>query len=287
MSQNTTTLNNLNDRIYKIVSYVPLVIIFVGLLGNTTSFLIFSFNKEMNKYSSMVFLSFIAVTDTLGLFIWNLNHFLYPNYSIKLEKVSLFNCKFFTFLQYVTLQSSGLLYSIISIDRYFAVMSKPGSFMSRLPFGTPKSALKWSIVILIGTCLFNIHLLIINGYYKYTYTNSTNGTQLLNKTSLVCYASPTISLSPLWDMVQAVVYTFIPFIIMAIFNSLLILNLRVKEIKKTSNMKKKRITISLAVITFAFIIMTAPGTIVYGFFADNLNASVLGKALLTVFDSIM
>jgi hypothetical protein len=302
MSQNTTITNDYENYVYMITSYIPVVIIALGLAGNASSFLLFVFNKEMNKYSSMIFLAVISITDTIGLFIWNLNHFLNPNFQIYIENVNIFNCKFFTFLQYYTLQASGLLYSIISIDRYFSVISKPGSLVSRLPFGTPKSALIWSIFILITVFLFNTHLLVLNGYYETKYTNvsyeinTLNGTAVLYKVQeslkLSCYVVTSIKLWPLWDVVQAVVYTFIPFFVMSIFNTLLVVNgLKTFQSKNSINQasakRKIRLTISLTAITFAFIIMTSPGTIAYGFFVEELYITKSGRALLTALDSLM
>ena len=292
MSQITIDLRDTDNVIYMAISYIPLAIIFLGLLGNTSSFMIFSFNKEMNTFSSIMYLSFIAVIDTIGLFVWNLNHFLQPNFNIYIEKFNLFNCKFFTFLQYFTLQSSGFLYTFISIDRYFSVMSKPGSLSRQLPFGTSKSAMVWSICILICVFLFNTHLLVLNGHYEETFTNYNvvNGTDLVFKIKeslkLACYAAPSFNIWPLWEIVHIAVHTFIPFIIMAIFNTRLIMNglLGIKKIKTT---KKISLTISLTIITFSFIIMTSPANFVYGFYNKELLATKYGRALLTSIDSLM
>ena len=145
------------DSVYelfeRVVSYVPLAIIVLGVFGNLTSFLIYTFHPALNKYSSMVFLSFIAILDTLGLFVWNLDHYLFINFGFGIEGRNMVFCKFFTFLQYVTLQTSGLLYSVISVDRYFTVISKPGSFIKKLPFGTRKSA--YFMVV----CNIDVHFL--------------------------------------------------------------------------------------------------------------------------------
>jgi hypothetical protein len=292
MSQITIDLRDTDNIIYMAISYIPLAIIFLGLLGNTSSFMIFSFNKELNTFSSIMYLSFIAVIDTIGLFVWNLNHFLQPNFNIYIEKFNLFNCKFFTFLQYFTLQSSGFLYTFISIDRYFSVMSKPGSLLRQLPFGTSKSAMVWSICILIGVFLFNTHLLVLNGHYEKTYTNYSvvNRTDLVFKIKeslkLSCYAAPSFNIWPLWEVVHIAVHTFIPFIIMAIFNTRLIMNglLGIKKIKTT---KKISLTISLTLITFSFIIMTSPANFVYGFYNKELLATKSGRVLLTSIDSLM
>ncbi|RNA17879.1 rhodopsin-like protein [Brachionus plicatilis] len=128
------------DLFSNVVSILPLVIIVLGLFGNCTCFLIFRLNRQFSKVPSMVFLSFVAIFDTLSLFEWNLNHFLGPNFGIRLEFQNLFNCKFFVFLQVYSLQVSALLLSIMCIDRYVTISSIPGSIYSRMPFSTVKNS---------------------------------------------------------------------------------------------------------------------------------------------------
>ena len=64
---NTSKGNNTEiDKISQMISYFSLIIISTGLVFNTITFLIFRINKSMKKIPSMVILSFICVTDTLG-----------------------------------------------------------------------------------------------------------------------------------------------------------------------------------------------------------------------------
>ena len=65
-NSNLTTLMRLETN--HIVSYISIIIIMLGLIGNTTTFIIFRFNKDMKKLPSMVILSFVCITDTLSLF---------------------------------------------------------------------------------------------------------------------------------------------------------------------------------------------------------------------------
>jgi hypothetical protein len=322
-------------------SYIPLMIIFIGVVGNTSAFLVFRFNKDMKKLSTMVIFSFLTVIDTSSLFMWNLNHFLEPNFKIYIENLSLFTCKFFTFLQFFSLQSSGWLLSYACVDRYFSIMSTPGSFISKLPFGTIKSSVCGSALIVSIMALANSHMIILNGWVRppkqhkrvvefnvtmskqnmsvlegilagksnesYWYTlvslNHSHLQAIGNYTltnieyfSFECYRySEDFKIVPLWDSVNMIVYSFVPFSIMAVFNVLLIKNTlstsktikKNKQDKSTLNAlkKKRRLTISLIVITCAFVVMTMPSTIMFGFFIRIIYYEI-GKEILYLVDSI-
>ena len=260
------------------VSYIPLIIIVIGVIGNTIAFTIFVFHKEMKKYNSMVFLSFIAVCDTIALFGWNLDNYFMPHTGIVnyIEYLSLFTCKLFSFLQYTSLQSSGMLYSMVSVDRFFTIISRPGSFASKLPFGTRKSSFGWCIGIIACLCIVNSHVLMFNGYYETVVTNSTvNTSQTMGnmafyttnyistqETKLRCYASLEYQFVPMWDRAYMAIHTFIPFGIMVIFNTLLIIkvvlpNKKIAKVKSSIDESKRiKLTISLIVLTVIFILMT-------------------------------
>jgi hypothetical protein len=192
------------------------------------------------------------------------------------------------FLQYVGLQSSALLRSFISIDRYFTIISKPGSFVSKLPFGTPRTAFIWSASITIAIFLLHSHVLILNGYLdQHQYLNETvvfemnesliKNTQLtFNYTNDIhCYSySASIHLTPFYDILRNVIYTLIPFALMTLFNSLIIYktfktgrNLNRNDVQSVNSYRKKQnMTISLVSVTFLFLIFTLPNTIFFAFF---------------------
>ncbi|CAF1022932.1 unnamed protein product [Brachionus calyciflorus] len=294
------------DTIEKLISYLPLFTIVLGLFGNTTCFLIFRFSKKFNKIPSTVFLSFVAIFDTLSLFEQNLNHFLYPNFQIELERLNLFSCKFVDFIQLVSLHSTENLLSLMCVDRFISIKSIPGSMYSRLPFGTIKSAYIWCVVITLIMFLFNIHILIFNGnFIKILQKNKTehviiNGTffsifKLYNETENCEWYTETIKLFPTMDKVNLVVYNLIPLSVMIIFNTLLIVTIfRDKKSSKylsnekalKSSRKKRNLTISILSITFAFMVMTTPSTIFFGFFHNEFNRFKNGRMILRILDSI-
>ncbi|CAF0892366.1 unnamed protein product [Brachionus calyciflorus] len=292
--------------IEKIISYLPLLTIVLGLFGNTTCFLIFRLSKKFNKISSMVFLSFVAIFDTVALFEYNFNHFLYPNFLIELEKLNRFSCKFVVFIQVFSLHVTANLLSLMCVDRFVSIKSIPGSFYSRLPFGTIKSAYIWSGMIIIFLFLFNIHVLIFNGnYIKILQKNKTehviiNGTfssifNLYNETENCEWYTETIKLFPAMDIVNLIVYNIIPLSVMIIFNTLLIVTtlLDNKSLKYLSNekalksiRKKRNLTISIISITFAFMVMTTPSTIIFSFFQSDFNRFKNSRIVLRSLDSI-
>ena len=259
----------------KIISYFCLLIILIALIFNSLTFVIIISNKYLRNITSMIYLLYISIFYTLSLLEWNLNNFLSPNFGIYLEDLSMFTCKLIIFMQFLSLQSSGFLLTILCIDRYFTIISTPGSFISRLPFRTVKSAHIWSWILIGLVFVLNSHILILNGTYEENKTNS-NLTTLIFK----CKYSNGFKLFPIWEYVHLILYSLIPFIIMMIFNILLIRKIifNSKDKKLKSNSKKeniKRNVISILVITFLFLIMTTPVSVAYGFFYEQLSKIVL------------
>lgn len=227
----------------KLVSFIPILIIIIGVLGNSASFLIFRFHKDINGISSMVYLSFIAITDTLSLFLWNLDHFTEINFHLSIENFSIVSCRIGVFIQYTSLQSSAFLLSMVCIDRYIFIKSLPNSFLSRLPFRTARSATIWSLVIIgvIGT--INSHILLFAGVYEIKVFQ--NLTEMRQEKYFVCYKYENgFSLSKVWETVHLFIYNLIPFAIMIVFNILIIKNIIIssigKSLKSYSKSLKKR-----------------------------------------------
>lgn len=290
------------DSFSAIISILPLFVIFIGLFGNLTCFVIFRFSNQFNTIPSMVFLSFLAIFDTISLFEWNLNHFLGSNFGFRLEFLSLFNCKFFVFLQVYSLQVSGLLLSIMCIDRFVTVNSLPGSIYSRLPFSSKKSSYIWSSIIIVTMFILNCHILIFNGNFIqvrlknqtritiYNGTSMTNFTIIRKKEKCYWYTSE-FRFYPTIDHINLIIYNFVPFIIMIVFNFLLIrslMNSKSKGLSKGKNSNllfRRRLTISILTITFAFIIMTMPSSIAFGFFSEKIKKELRASSIFHLLDT--
>lgn len=184
-------MTNIYSQIDSVLSaFVPLTIIALGLIFNTLCFLIFRFTSQFKRMSSMVYLSFVVIVDTLSLFDWNLSHYLKPTFNIHMEYIDVFTCKFFGFHQYYLLQASGFLLSFVSIDRFVSIRKTPGSIYSRLPFGTPKSAFFWSVAIMLILFIMNMHILILSGFYQYPVESNNTNLTYPTAPELVCNVYP-------------------------------------------------------------------------------------------------
>lgn len=282
---NGTATNNIGDGLTKVLSEVPFVIIAICVTGNAISFVIFRFHSQFKSLSPMVYLSVLACTDTLTVFVWNIDHhFEIYNYNFKVENISELMCRLATFCQYFSLESSAFILSMVSIDRYFTVISKPGSLVSRLPFRTKKSAFIWSFVVLAITAAINFHLLVLERLHVDVYVKDVANTTRHEKT-FDCYKYANgFHPYPNWENVHLILYDLIPFLVMFTFNMLLIKNLLAVRRKVDpivginwtfGNAKKNRLTVSLLVFTFVFLLMTLPTTIMFGFFPDGINRNVM------------
>jgi hypothetical protein len=163
---------------------------------------------------------------------------------------------------------------MLCIDRYITIISKPGSFASRLPFRTRKSAVIWSIIITALVFVFNSHILILNGTYE-TKDNKSN--------EFICYIYATgFKLNPLWENLHLIIYSLITFMVMSITNILLIKKTSLTKKqgalinkKSKSDIKKWRATVSQLIITVLFLVFSLPTSILYGFFMDVVNTKIL------------
>ena len=317
MSTNTSNItvnelvvfkNQIFEAIKLITACTPFLIIALGILGNPLTLYCVVSDNSLRKMSSMVILMFVTVSDTLSLFTWNVNHFYKYYYKINYYYLNIYLCRIMTFVQYFGLQSSGFLLSLLTIDRFITVASTPGSFYSKLPFSTPKSAYIWSSSIITVVFLLNFHILILNGYSDpLVYVNKTmikelNGSMFTyNENTLIkskkrsnvynCNKYQTgFNLYPEWDRANMILYNLVPFFLMITFNSLLIHKAlgssktsNHDENSRKANHKKFKITFSLLLISFTFLVFTLPSGIYFGFIKNNLQ-NQLGNFFGSILD---
>lgn len=308
----TKTSNSWDDPTIKtlnyLVAYISLFNVLFGFIGNTICFLVLITSKDLKRMSYAVYLMYCSIVNILSLLQWNFNHFLRPIFAFNIEDTSIINCRFFTFLQYFSLQCGAYLLCWMCIDRFITVIAVPGSLSSRLPFSTPKTAHIWSILTIFTLTIMHSHILMFNGYYDppewRNMTTTTTGSDI-NQTSSVsvlylyqsknfhCFNySPTLNIFPMWNTVHLYLYTIVPFIIMITFNMMLISkslwrtnkNLKINRACKTSS-EKRRLSRSLFIITMSFLILTSPANIVYGYFEDA-NSTPRFRVILHILDCI-
>lgn len=294
----------------KYLSYYTLFLIIIGTICNFTSFMIMH-KKNMSKHSCMRYLSILSLTDVIVLYQWNMNTFFKYNLSIPpiysdLEEISLFWCRWISYLAFSSLQLSSWLLSLVSFDRFMIIYSR---WWRTHIMSEPKIVNLIIISLATFICLLNSHILFLNGYKKMelkknpmllttsstsvNYNNNNTLTNILMNSSfesnltniikyeevVVCYKSLHSStyIFPNWQRVHLLMYNFIPFSIMFICNSMIIYNIKfhsshkIKTKSKSNNKRKTRTSFMLVLVTFSFMFMTLPSVIVHTFFRDFLG----------------
>jgi cysteinyl leukotriene receptor 2 len=131
----------------------PLLIMFMGLIGNGFTIYIFS-QKCFKKTSIGTYYSYLAVVDSLILILGSTRFFLEANNQINITTLSNLACKFFTSSMYILQQISGWMLAIASLDRIFLVQL-PSVFVF-------KNIKRFKFLVMLTTTVFLIFLNIPN-----------------------------------------------------------------------------------------------------------------------------
>ena len=150
---------------------------------------------------------------------------------------------------------------------------------------TPKS-FKAAMIILFG---INVHILLFVGkvsYVKQNVTNNLNITEEVSIRTFDCYNSNFYELHPFWDRVHLIVYGFGPFLITILSNLLIIFKIFGVNSPLSGQRRKKKLAITILLISFTFIICALPQIISFGFFFVELSSTLVGIVILPLSDLI-
>lgn len=274
---------------FRVLTYLPLLIISLGLVSNMVCFCIFRFHKEFRNLSTMVYLSMATVADTLALFGWNLDHYLNYNHLVSIFLLNKPVCKLMIFNQFFSQQLSAILLGFMSFDRYVYIASMPGSFLSKLPFRTVKSAYIWCAVLTLITIAINSHIVIFSCYLIDKQPEWFNGNlseiETFNRNIyLVYYYENGFSIFPTWERIHIIFSVLVPFLLMLISNVLILkkmfkLNSARKYQASSSSMvkanavnpKKFSHIYMLIGFTVVFLLLTLPNCLVQTVFYNYFN----------------
>lgn len=259
------------EKVALIFAYYSLTLLIVGTLCNLLTLLIFcrsAFGNAKNR-PVLYYMRVIAVLDILMLYGWNLDHYLRPIHDFTIVRLGVIPCKFMSFINYFTPQSSAWIRVSLCVDRYVSI-----SRIHRTWFNSPKN-----VLILIGVCL-GIFALINFHFFPFACYRNDEGNIDTNAHLYTIY--------PLWDNVNLFLYNIIPFVVMAIFNSGIIYHLfyvrRYSQLNH-SQIQHRSISIILTITTCLFCIMTTPATIAFSFFYSTVDYTILQMldAILTTY----
>ena len=249
-------------RVHKaLLLYIPPVIIVLGTFGNIFSFVILR-RKTMLKFSTYFYLMVLAVADTFVLYFGLLPIWISALAASEVLSSANWICKTITALGYIVSDFSVWLIIAVTVER-FIVVCRPLQ-ASRLCNNTTARN------IAIGLFLM---MLAINAHFFWTVE-----VQLFHHQSdelELCRSAKRheVLVDVVWPWVDAVLYSFAPFFIIMILNSLIIhqvmLAKRLRlaagsdyEQRRPSHESSTRLTVMLLTISFAFLLTTLPMNIV-------------------------
>ncbi|XP_069138625.1 thyrotropin-releasing hormone receptor-like [Argopecten irradians] len=256
------------------------IIIFIGTFGNVLSFIIMM-RREMRQTPTFFYLATLAVADTVVLYLSALKTWIRIMTGFELLHMSTAACKTFIFTIHFSLHLSAWLIVAVTIERFLAVWfplrANRMCSLSRAKFVTFMIVLTF---VLVNVYLFWTAELLLD-------PSRPPGSQAICAAyayeNFVCNVFPWVNL---------LLYSFLPFGILLVFNSLIVVSL-VRNKGIFSNMTKddriaryrhRRLAFTLLVISFVWIVTTLPRS-VYDLLKgrpktlDEMGNQVLGKVI--------
>jgi hypothetical protein len=256
-----------------VFTYYPLCLTCLTTVLNSLIIIVF-YQKVFRQRPTIRYMRAIALVDALMLYGWNLDHFFNLKFGFELDRLTILSCKLSTYLNHFLIQSSAWLRVGMCIDRYCTLNRVR---QHRVIYQHHRVTFL-IVFIFIAIAFINLHLPILSCY---TY-------QIGNQT-YIATGSRHYRLYPTWNYINLALYNIIPFILMFIFNILIIRYLIL--IKRTSTLQRSHIrysSISIPILlsTFLFCIMTTPPAIFFSFFHKQTRSELFQHILLNLLDSI-
>ena len=248
----TCTLPQLATTLWKVGA--PIIIV-MGTLFNILTIIVL-LRKRMRSSSSSRYLIVLAVCDILSLNIGLWRHYIKEVMKVDIRNFSDAGCKIHVFLLYFFTHLSGWVLIFLAVERFIAVWFP---FKVKV-FCSPKKGT--AALVAIG-----ISLLAINAHFFWTMGLISFITGPNEEKQLICDISDPqylIFYTHIWQWVDAALYSYIPFIVMIVCNSLIIAKLLQSKMNKkkteggSSRTRMKTMTAMLFSITFSFLILTTP-----------------------------
>ncbi|ELU14421.1 hypothetical protein CAPTEDRAFT_207119 [Capitella teleta] len=276
----TAPPDNDDDRYYKIaedlfIAVSPIILI-VGLVGNILTLVVM--NRPSHRSSSVsIYLSTLAISDSLVLILDFINNWFKMNLDIKLLEMDETFCKFHRCFFDAVFTTSSWLILAVSIERFIAVWFP----LKAKRLCTIKTAR-------ITCCVLPLLALAC-------YAHRVPGWHL-DKTGR-CNTHPKHrNFQEIYvPWLSAVLYSYGPIVMLIVFNGLIVFRLKKMASKRdamTSNDKsssqERRITITIVVICVAFILLTLPLALFYifqfamGEFFDQRPTTALAETIVLI-----
>ena len=186
------------------------------------------------------------------------------------EYTSIELCRAILFIQYVSIQSSGWLIVLFSLDRLVALIAKSGSVYKSLPFGTINSAWLWSLTAIATVAGLNYQILVFPDSFR---NETTSNASILADIQEDIYCSQFSNGNKFiqnWDDYLVYVYFYLPIVCIFVVNLLLIIKYFCSRKANSNNTHSKSVkrrlslTLNVVAVSSVYIIMTLPYALYWG-----------------------
>ncbi|XP_060603307.1 lysophosphatidic acid receptor 6-like [Ruditapes philippinarum] len=251
-----------------ILLIIPPIILTVGSIGNILSFGILFTNT--NKASTYSYLSALALADLLVLYVGLLRIWI-GQFMTDLLDTNNILCKVGIFIGYVCSDISVWLIVAVTVERFIVVM---------FPLKAPRLCNKKTARITIITIIFLF--IAVNSHFLWTVELHHYNFDMVVISKCHAKALFTNLVEEVWPLVDAGIYSFVPFVVIIVFNGFIIRNITSARqarlvLRQESSLQKrksgpgqsrkqtessKRISVTLLVVSFSFLITTLPMNLV-------------------------
>lgn len=192
------------------VEFYALPLIFlVGTFCNIMTFCVMR-RKKMRHQSTYFYMAVLAVTDEMVLIFGCLNFWIYLNWGTNLTLISNMSCKLVCLLLYATLHFSVWMVVVMTLERFIAV-ALPLQAMHLCTVKRAKLATSTLLAVILA----------INAHFLFTHALVDLGERSCTTTSPLAEKF----MNKVWPWIDASLYSFVPLILLILFNILIISSL--------------------------------------------------------------
>lgn len=217
-----------NFRLHKqLLLYIPPVLLLLGSVGNVLSLVILT-RPAMRKYSAYVYLAVLAAADTLVLYVGLMRLWVGQLTGHDLRDATDWTCRLVSVVGYTVSDYSGWLIIAVTLERYVAVCHPLATSIG----GSQRVKTVVTLVgLLVVLAAINAHFLWTVRLVEFTYDNATMS---------VCAGAHSydVLVADVWPWVDAAIYSFVPFLVILVLNTLII-----RQVSYTTGKPSARLTI--------------------------------------------
>ena len=233
------------------------IILALGTIGNILAIVVLS-RKQMRWKTSSFPLRILALVDLMMLYLGLLRQLVRTSTQVDIRHLSQLGCKLHLVLLYTAKHFSAWILVFLAVERFIVVW---------FPFRSRTLCKRRNEVV--GLVIIGICLLAINSHFFLTYGETLRISNSRNRTKReTCYYKEEFKgFFQIWPLVDALISTYVPFLIMLMCNALVISRILYRRFqrKKVMSVSVRRehfgmtsMTCMLLTTTFTFLVLTTP-----------------------------